>query len=131
MTVKRYYYGMDGNITDGDKVYATKCMAKHDINELFYDEVQLGSNSLMDLLNALHEERNYFERKKEEFLSKWSIAHTESIQLKQENKQLKEELNALHEENEQLRKDATILIQSNKDYRKENKELKLLTKGLL
>ena len=46
---------------------------------------------LCEVLNALHEERNYFERKKEEFLSKWSIANTENIQLRQENEQLKQQ----------------------------------------
>lgn len=42
-----------------------------------------------DLLNDLLEEKEYFERKKEYFLSKWSIAHTENIQLRQEVAELK------------------------------------------
>ena len=41
------------------------------------------------LLNDLLEEKEYFERKKEYFLSKWSIAHTENIQLRQEVAELK------------------------------------------
>ena len=47
--------------------------------------------SLCIELNELHEERNYFERKKEEFLSKWSIINTENIRLRKENEQLKSE----------------------------------------
>lgn len=50
----------------------------------------------IDLLNELSEEKEYFERKKEYFLSKWSIANAENIQLKQENRELKKE-------NEQLK----------------------------
>lgn len=48
------------------------------------------------LLNELSEEKEYFERKKEYFLSKWSIAHVDNIQLRQEIKELKKE-------NEQLK----------------------------
>ena len=46
-------------------------------------------SELEDLLNELSEDKEYFERKKEYFLSKWSIAHTENIQLRQEVAELK------------------------------------------
>ena len=52
----KYYYGLDGNIRDENYIYETHNMPKEDIDELFYDEKHLGSNSLMDLLNDLHEE---------------------------------------------------------------------------
>ena len=55
------------------------------------------ARSIVDLLNELSEEKEYFERKKEYFLSKWSIANAENIQLRQENRELKKE-------NENLRK---------------------------
>lgn len=61
-------------------------------------------------LNELSEERDYFERKKEYFLSKWSIAHTENIQLRQKNEELKSEyseqciqLDFLKDENQHMR----------------------------
>ena len=53
-------------------------------------------NTVVEKLNELSEEKEYFERKKEYFLSKWSIVHAENIQLRQEIKELKKE-------NEQLR----------------------------
>lgn len=46
---------------------------------------------MSELLNELSEEKEYFERKKEHFLSKWSIDNAENIQLRQENKELKKE----------------------------------------
>lgn len=58
-----------------------------------YDDL----NEVCDLLNELLEDKEYFERKKEYFLGKWSIAHAGNIQLRQENKELKKE-------NEQLKK---------------------------
>lgn len=45
---------------------------------------------VLDENNELKRERDYFERKKEEYLSKWSIAHSENIQLRQENEWLKQ-----------------------------------------
>lgn len=42
-------------------------------------------------LNELLAEKEYFERKKEYFLNKWSIVHAKNIQLRQEIKELKEE----------------------------------------
>ena len=63
----------------------------------------------IDLLNELSEEKEYFERKKEHFLSKWSIAHAENIKLKQENKEFKKENDRLKEDNEQLKQKLEIL----------------------
>lgn len=94
-----------------------------------------------DLLNGLHEERNYFERKKEEFLSKWSIVHTENIQLRQENEQLKRKVDfykyfqkderELEKENEYLKKSIKRQQSSNDECAKlieeqqnENEQLK-------
>lgn len=47
---------------------------------------------VVTLLNTYFEERNYFEEKKEYFLSKWSIVHTDNLQLVKENKELKKKL---------------------------------------
>lgn len=58
---------------------------------------ELTQNEVVDLLNELLEEKEYFERKKEHFLSKWSIAYVENIQLRQENKELKKENRQLQE----------------------------------
>ena len=52
--------------------------------ELLEDEV-------VELLNELHEERNYFERKKCEYWNKFNLAHLDNINLRKENKQLKNE----------------------------------------
>lgn len=46
---------------------------------------------VVDKLNELSEEKEYFERKKEYFLSKWSIVNAKNIQLRQEIKELKKE----------------------------------------
>lgn len=43
-------------------------------------------------LNELYEERNYFERKKCEYFNKWNNAHLDNINLREENKQLKGEV---------------------------------------
>ena len=56
-----------------------------------------------DLLNELSEEKEYFERKKEYFLSKWSIAHVKNIQLRQEIKELEKENEKLTKENDKLK----------------------------
>lgn len=58
LPIPKYYYGLDGNIRDEKYIYETKTMPKGDIDELFYDEKHLGSNSLIDLLNALYEEKS-------------------------------------------------------------------------
>ena len=56
LPMPKYYYGLDGNISDGKNIYRTKNMPKEDVNEFFLNEKQLGSNSLMDCLNNLYEE---------------------------------------------------------------------------
>ena len=73
MTAKRFTINtLDGSIDlrDDNKV-------------MTYKEV-------VDLLNELHEERNYFERKKCEYWNKFNLAHLDNIQLRQENEQLKQ-----------------------------------------
>lgn len=42
-----------------------------------------------EFLNELHEERNYFERKKCEYWNKFNLAHLDNINLRKENEQLK------------------------------------------
>lgn len=59
---------------------------------------------VVDKLNELSEEKEYFERKKGYFLSKWSIVNSKNIQLRQEIKELKEE-------NEQLKNDDLLFFQ--------------------
>ena len=63
----------------------------------------LDKQKIADLLNELSEEREYFERKKEYFLSKWSIANTKNIQLRQKTKELEEENKQLMLENARLK----------------------------
>ena len=50
----------------------------------------LEAEEIVNLLNELHEERNYFERKKCEYWNKFNLAHLDNIQLRQENEQLKQ-----------------------------------------
>lgn len=47
---------------------------------------------IVKLLNELHEERNYFERKKCEYFNKYNKKHLDNIQLKKENEQLRKRL---------------------------------------
>lgn len=64
----------------------------------------LDKQKIADLLNELSEEREYFERKKEYFLSKWSIANTKNIQLRQKTKELEEENEVLKKKLKSLQK---------------------------
>lgn len=83
-------------------------------------------------LNDLHEERNYFEKKKCEYWNKFNLAHLDNINLQEENDILKqklrknyiankqyEELKRLQEENERLRNQLerkTILLKIRTKY---------------
>ena len=49
-------------------------------------------NDITDRLNELHEEKNYFERKKCEYWNKFNLAHLDNINLRKENEQLKEQI---------------------------------------
>ena len=49
-------------------------------------------NALCKEKEELLDERNYFERKKCEYFNDWNNAHLDNIQLRQENKQLKEQI---------------------------------------
>lgn len=53
------------------------------------------SLGIVDLLNDLYEERNYFERKKCEYWNKFNLAHLDNINLQEENEQLKRQNKAL------------------------------------
>ena len=50
------------------------------------------SDEIVDLLNQLKEERDYFERKKCEYFNKYNKEHLANIQLKKENEQLKQKV---------------------------------------
>lgn len=57
---------------------------------------------VINLLNRLVEEKEYFERKKEYFLNKWSIVKAKNIQLRQEIKELKKENRELRQQHQRL-----------------------------
>lgn len=50
------------------------------------------SFEIVDVLNDLYEERNYFERKKCEYWDKFNLAHLDNINLQEENEQLKKQI---------------------------------------
>ena len=56
------------------------------------DVWEMGAENTANLLNELHEERNYFERKKCEYWNEFNLAHLDNIQLRQENEQLKKDI---------------------------------------
>ena len=70
----------DRQLFDGDEPFAIV-------------DVYIQAEAICNKLNELAEEKDYFERKKEYFLSKWSIANAKNIQLRQENKELKRNRN--------------------------------------
>ena len=77
----------------------------------------------VNVLNELSEEKEYFERKKEYFLSKWSIVHAKNIQLRQEIKELKED-------NEQLKKSEKINTDYAEQIVEENQKLRIAKNDL-
>ena len=84
-----------------------------------------------DKLNELSEEKGYFERKKEYFLSEWSIANAKNIQLRQKIKELEKENKQLKKVNGQLQKDIEFKIEDLTYWKyKANKVLTELTKIL-
>lgn len=58
--------------------------------KMYKDEVLNCLNNLHEENKELLDERNYFERKKCEYFKKYNLAHLDNIQLRQENKKLKE-----------------------------------------
>lgn len=78
MTTKRFNR-VGGYVYDGDK-----CISH-------FEDVS-HRDDIVKLLNELHEERNYFERKKCEYWNEFNLAHLDNIQLRQENEQLKQSL---------------------------------------
>lgn len=71
----------------------------------FYDKSKkITFNDVVVLLNDLHEERDYFERKKCEYWNKFNLAHLDNINLRKENEQLREKLKK-YKEIEELKKE--------------------------
>lgn len=93
---------------------------------------------IVDLLNELSEEKNYFEKKKCEYFNKWNLSHLDNINLKKENERLKKEIEHLRTgrsnwkitaseeiiEKESLMKQIVELKQKNRQLNSENKMLK-------
>lgn len=50
------------------------------------------ADDIVDLLNELHEEKDYSEKKKCEYWNKFNLTHLDNINLRKENKQLKSEI---------------------------------------
>lgn len=50
------------------------------------------ADDIVDLLNELHEEKDYSEKKKCEYWNKFNLTHLDNINLRKENEQLKKEL---------------------------------------
>lgn len=96
-------------------------------NEAYWEmiyENSMTAKENVDELNDLYEERNYFERKKEEFLSKWSIAHSENTQLRKENKDLEKEVLEQEHRKWACIKEAHRLDLENEQLKEENQKLK-------
>ena len=97
----------------------------------------LDLEDVVNKLNALHEENERlkkeldFKRKKEYFLSEWSIANAKNIQLRQKIKELEKENKQLKKVNGQLQKDIEFKIEDLTYWKyKANKVLTELTKIL-
>lgn len=85
------------------------------LGERVYDTVlkkELYNLEIVDLLNELKEERNYFERKKCEYFNKYNKKHLDNIQLKEENEQLKERNEKLQWELNKTREDLSYFVNS-------------------
>lgn len=88
-------------------------------NDVIHDKgIEMPQSTVCDLLNELHEERNYFERKKCEYWNEFNIAHLDNINLRKENEQLKKE-------NNNLRDFRGFITKKNVFNEKERKELQL------
>ena len=94
------------------------------IKDTFTNENIVEPIKLIHLLNELFEEREYFERKKEYFLSKWSIAHAENIQLRQENKELKGKASSWKRTASEEILEKQDLLKQIVELKEENKKLK-------
>lgn len=97
MTVKpKYYYNLDGNISDGEKEYSLH--HKYDKEEgLTFNKgvigryIVYGTNSLLDLLNDLNEENDYLKKSRREFDIK------KVQKLTNENEGLRQTIKAVYE----------------------------------
>lgn len=69
-----------------------------------------------EFLNELHEERNYFERKKCEYWNKFNLAHLDNINLRKENEQLKKQNKRLKEK---IQKERNSFKKTQERYSKE------------
>ena len=53
------------------------------------NDKKLKWEEVVELLNILSEERDYFEKKKCEYFNKWNLSHLDNINLRKENEELK------------------------------------------
>ena len=72
----KWYYNLNGDITDGKTIFETHTMHKKDIDELFYDEIHKGSNSLLDFLNELTDENKQLKHNNKMLSMKMSEVYT-------------------------------------------------------
>lgn len=93
------YYIFDSQ-TISEKEFDEKL--EYEDYKAFEDSMQ--GDEVVNRLNELYEERNYFERKKYEYWNKFNLAHLDNIQLRQENEQLKNKIDVLEDDNETYHK---------------------------
>ena len=96
------------------------------------NDKELLEDEVVELLNDLYEERNYFERKKCEYWNDFNLTHLDNINLRKENEQLKQrnkrfeekiqrERNSFTKTHERWSKEAETKI---KELSEENEQLK-------
>ena len=88
-----------------------KRFTNHDDTILDTDGEQLiSTDEIVDKMNELHEERNYFERKKWEYWNKFNLAHLDNINLRKENEHIKQTIKTMLE-NERTELGKSVLKQ--------------------
>lgn len=71
MTVRpKYYYNIIGNICNEKEEFGTRSMHKEDLNEPFMNNIEKGSDSLLDLLNQYDEENEQLKQFIQELTTK-------------------------------------------------------------
>lgn len=123
MTVKpKYYFNLDGNISDGEKEYSLeniedKIGGLSIGSDLKDNYVLYGRNSLLDLLNNLNDEN---EQLKKEIIS----IEKRADKVYDENEQLKKQREELFIRERDTKNDWRELKQENEQLKKENNELR-------